>query len=154
MAFIIQKGDIQTVVELSKQISNFHNPYAAEEYQTRLSSACPHLILVAYADEKPVGFKVGYEREKGYFYSWMGGVLLTYRRRGIAKQLAEAQETWAKAQGYSHIRFKTLNRHRAMLHFALQNDFHILAIESRTNIEEYRIWLQKELSATHNAKLL
>ena len=34
----------------------------------------------------PIGFKVGYERD-GYFYSWMGGVLSDYRKKGVAQNL-------------------------------------------------------------------
>ncbi len=140
----IKKGDIVTVVALSKQIPSFYHPYAAEEYERRLRTV-PHLILVAYEAEKAVGFKVGYEREKGSFYSWMGGVLPTHHRQGIARKLAEAQERWAKAQGYPFITFKTLNRHRAMLHFALNNGFNITAVDAREEIGEYRIWLRKGL---------
>lgn len=140
---IIKKGAIATVVALSRQIPSFHHPYAAEEYERRLCTV-PHLILVAYEAEQAVGFKVGYEREKGSFYSWMGGVLPAYQRQGIARQLAEAQEAWVQAQGYPFITFKTLNRHRAMLHFALNNGFNIMAVDAREEIGEYRIWLRKE----------
>ena len=81
----------------------------------------------------------------GEFYSWLGGVLLQYRRNGIAKALAEAQEVWAREQGYSCINFKTRNRHKDMLVFALKNSFQITGYEAREPLEESRIWLRKGL---------
>lgn len=140
----VKAGDIVSVVELSKQIPAFHQPYEAEEYAKRLDDV-PHLILVAYENEKAVGFKVGYERAGVGFYSWMGGVLPSHHRKGIARRLAETQETWARQQGYKSITFKTLNRHRSMLHFAIQNGFYFIKVDPRPEIEENRIWLRKDL---------
>lgn len=139
----IKEADIETVVALSQQIPEFIQPHGAEEYYKRLTGV-PHLILVAYIEDHPVAFKVGYERED-YFYSWMGGVLPVYRRFGIAQALADAQETWARAQGHSHIIFKTRNSHKAMLLFAIKNGFNIIEIEKRDSVEDYRILLQKFL---------
>ena len=115
----IKKGTIETAVRLSQQIAEFSEPYGIEAYESRLKNV-NHLILTAFDESLPIGFKVGYERD-GYFYSWMGGVLPNYRGKGIAQQLADEQEAWAKQQNYPHITFKTRNRHRAMLLFALKN---------------------------------
>lgn len=139
----IKEADIETVVALSQQIPEFTQPHGREEYYKRLTGV-PHLLLVAYIENKPVAFKVGYERA-GIFYSWMGGVLPAYRRLGIAQALADAQENWAKAQGYPHITFKTRNSHRGMLLFAIQNGFQIISVEQRERIQDYRILLRKVL---------
>jgi len=141
---LIKQANIATVVQLSKQITEFKDPYEATVYQAKLA-AVPHLILVAYDDDMPIGFKVGYEREKGSFYSWMGAVLPSHRRKGVAQKLAEAQEDWARKRGYPSITFKTRNYLKAMLTFAINNGFNIFKIEERKTIEEYRIWLRKEL---------
>lgn len=139
----IKKGTIETVVQLSRQIAEFTNPHDAGEYEKRLANT-PHLILVAYDQNLPVGFKVGYEREGG-FYSWMGGVLPEYRENGIAQKLADEQEAWAKQQGYPHVTFKTRNRHRSMLLFAIKNGFQIIGFEKRQDIAENRLLLCKFL---------
>ena len=139
----IKKGTIETVVELSKQIQEFSNPHNVEEYEKRLRKS-KHLILIAYDDILPIGFKVGYERD-GYFYSWMGGVLSDYRKKGIAQQLADEQESWAKQQNYPHVTFKTRNRHKAMLLFGIKNGFQIIGFEKRPDISENRILLRKFL---------
>lgn len=144
VAIQLEKGSIATVVQLSRQIPEFQNPHAAEEYEKRLAGR-RHLILIAYEKDSPVGFKVGYERTPDTFYSWMGGVLPTHRRLGIAQRLAETQETWAKEQGFSAIQFKTWNKHRAMLLFAIGRGFSILGVEPQEQLEDYRILLIKSL---------
>ena len=145
MEYKIRKGSINEVVEISRQIPEFINPYREEIYEARLSGV-PHLILVAEVEGKGVAFKVGYDRDKdSSFYSWMGGVAPQYRRLGLAQLLAERQEAWAKAEGYRAIRFKTLNRHQAMLLFAIGRGFHIVEVLPRDNSAEHRIVLEKPL---------
>lgn len=139
----IKKGDISTAARISQQIPEFINPNGEAEYNRRLVNV-PHLILIAYCNEKPVGFKVGYERD-GFFYSWMGGVLPEFRRLKIAKILADEQESWAKQNGYSSITFKTLNQHKSMLIFALKNGFNIIGFKEKESIETNRILLRKDL---------
>lgn len=143
MKLDIRECSIAEAVVISNQIPELKNPYPAEEYEKRFATAS-HLILAAYIDGKAAGFKAGYERES-FFYSWMGGVLPQYRQLGIAKQLADHQERWAKGQGYNSITFKTRNVHKGMLIFALKNGFNIIDVESRTDVGANRIWLKKVL---------
>lgn len=143
--FIIREASIEEVVQLSTQIPEFITPHGVAEYHKRLANV-PALVLVAYDDKAPVGFKVGYEREKdGSFYSWMGAILPSYRGQGVAKLLATRQEAWAASQGYQCIRFKTRNRLKAMLLFSLKNGFNIVDIEPKPTVGEHRIILEKEL---------
>ncbi len=139
----IRASNISTVVQLSQEIPELEKPYPAKEYQRRLEGV-PHLILVAFEGGQAMGFKVGYERE-GYFYSWMGGVHPDFRRKGVALALAEAQEEWARAHHYSSVTFKTRNRLKAMLCFALQRGFDIIQVDPYPELGESRIWLKKEL---------
>lgn len=139
----IQEGSLETVVAISKKIPEFHNPHELATYQQRLKKV-PNIVLVAYVEEIPAGFKVGYERD-GYFYSWMGAILPAYRRLGLAKQLAEKQEAWAKVNGYPHVTFKTRNRLKPMLLFAISRGFDIIEIQPKETIGEYRIILRKIL---------
>lgn len=141
----IRPGDARLAAELSRQLPEFSEPYGEEEIAERLHGV-PHLVLIAFVDEQPAGFKVGYERD-GYFYSWLGGVLPGFRRHGIAQSLADAQEAWAREQGYGSVTFKTRNRHKAMLAFALRNGFDIVGFEEREEVGESRIWLRKGLSS-------
>ncbi len=146
--FEIKTGTIKEAVTISRQLPEFADPHGPDEYEKRLSSV-PHLILVAWHERTPVGFKVGYERKEPllqaspYFYSWMGGVLPDYRRKGIAKALADTQEEWARQHNYPHVTFKTRNRHRGMLLFGISNGFQIIRVEAREDIGENRILLRK-----------
>lgn len=142
----IRDGTIEEAVGLSMELPEFHDPHSTDVYHARLSSV-HHLILVATSpDGKLMGFKVGYERNRNSsFYSWMGGVLPAYRSLGIARSLAEVQHKWAAGMGYSMVRFKTMNKHKAMLQFALRHGFYIFQVDPRENPQESRIWLQKDL---------
>lgn len=140
----IEIGELKTVVELSQQIPEFDNPHLIQEYNKRLNNR-PNLILIAKCDGNPVAFKVAYERDSdGSLYSWMGGVLPEFRRKGIAQLLADAQEKWAAENAYSSIRFKTRNRHQKMLLFAIGNGFKIIDLIKVDDLNEYRIVLEKK----------
>ena len=142
---VIKEASIKEVVSLSNHIPEFIDPHQEEVYEKRLTGK-PHLILVAYDKDTAIGFKVGYEKTPdGSFYSWMGAVLPAYRQYGVAKALANHQEKWAREKGYKKIRFKTRNKLKSMQIFALKNNFHIVAVEPRDNVEDYRIMLEKNI---------
>jgi GNAT superfamily N-acetyltransferase len=143
-SIIVREGSIEEVVLLSQAVPEFIKPHPAEEYHRRLQGVS-QLILIAEHAGQLAGFKVGYARDEQCFYSWMGAVLPAYRQFGVAKALASAQEAWAREAGFQHIQFKTRNRLKAMLHFALGNGFDIIAVEPRESLAEYRILLQKAL---------
>lgn len=142
---VIRKGSISEVVHLSKKVPEFFQPYSEKTYEERLSET-QHLILIAEMDGKPAGFKVGYQRySHDIFYSWMGGVLNEYRRKGIATLLANEQEIWAKNQGHKKIIFKTRNRLTKMIHFGLNRGFMIVDLIKKDKVEEYRLVMEKTL---------
>jgi predicted GNAT superfamily acetyltransferase len=140
----IKRNQLDDAIRISKHIPEFTDPYGKEEYLKRLA-ANQHLILVAYHDGIPVGFKIGYEISKGdCFYSWMGGILRSHRRKGIAEKLADYQEQWATKKKYKKIRIKTRERHKAMIAFCLNRNFltvdhiwHEKASENRIIMEKY-----------------
>lgn len=103
------------------------------------------IILVAYHDKKPVACKIAYNRfNNGSLYSWLGGVLPEYRRRGIATLLNSELEKIAK-ESYQSIVFKTRNKFKPMIHFGLKNGYEIIGFEEKQNINEHRIILKKKL---------
>ena len=142
----IRYGTVAECVGISRQIPEFSDGiYEEKVYEIRLFNT-KSLILVALAGDAPVGFKVGYKRDNdGSFYSWMGGVLPDYRKLHIAQQLADAQETWAKQEGFNAIVLKTRNCFKGMLLFALKNGFCIEEVEQKEVIEDNRIILRKKL---------
>ena len=146
MPITIRKGSIEEVLSIYPAIPEFGQAPARETYEQRLFNAPHYLILIAYDQNTPVGFKVGYERDAdGSFYSWMGGVAQSHRRYGIAQLLLEQMEHWAKEHSYRVLRFKTRNYLKPMLIFGLKNGFHIYEVEPQPELKDYRILLQKEL---------
>ncbi|MDH3709973.1 MAG: GNAT family N-acetyltransferase [Cyclobacteriaceae bacterium] len=145
LQYIIKESGPLEAFEVAAAIPEFgNNAYDLQEYQKRLTS--PSLVLTAYSDTQAVGFKAGYQRgDPKSFYSWMGGVLPDYRRKGLARELAVQQEAWARSHGFERIWFKTRNRNRAMLHFALDNDFYIREVIPKIQPADYRIILEKKL---------
>lgn len=94
----------------------------------RIETKAQLLCLIAYDQNTPVGFKIGYQYNETTFYSWVGGVLENYRKRGIAKTLASLQEKWVKENGFSKLRTKSMNRFKPMLILNLKNGFDIVQV--------------------------
>jgi hypothetical protein len=75
MEFRVAPGHIEEAYKVAVNIPEFTRPhYGLAEYRNRIGTES--LVLVAYHNEKPVGFKAGYARgPEGHFYSWMGGII-------------------------------------------------------------------------------
>lgn len=144
MKITIREGTAAEAAAFLASIPEFSDAYPLQVYEEQLSQQ-PHLILLAETGGAVVGCKVGYALSKECFYSWMGAVLPQWRQQGIADQLAEQQEVWARNQGYPTVRFKTRNSRRAMLHFGLRRGFNIIGVEAKETVPEHRIWLEKQL---------
>ncbi|MEM7657662.1 MAG: GNAT family N-acetyltransferase, partial [Bacteroidota bacterium] len=79
------------------------------------------------------------------FYSWLGGVLPPFRRKGIGNHLSEVMESLAAEAGFSHIWFKTRNRYPEMLRLGIRRGYQIVKLEPQPNVMDYRIFLRKSL---------
>ena len=143
MNFTIRQGDLDSVMQVLHAIPEFDQLPSKETIEQRISSV-PHLVLTAHDASIPVGFKIGYLRD-GVFYSWLGAVHPQFRQHGVAKALADEQENWARQQGYNRIWMKTRNRFPEMLIMATRRGFNITRIETRENLSENRIYLEKNL---------
>jgi GNAT superfamily N-acetyltransferase len=75
----------------------------------------------------------------------MGGVLPEHRRKGIANRLSKNQEDWIIKMEIKKIRFKTQNKFKGMLIFALKNGFSILGTVPFEGVEGFKILLEKKL---------
>lgn len=140
---VIEKGTIDRALAINARIPEFKDSYGRDEFEKRLSNV-EHQILIATLLGKDVGFKIAYKRED-HLYSWLGGILPKFRRKGIARALSEQQEEWAKSKGFPFIKMKTWNARRAMLVFAIGNGFKIVGMEQREDVDKNRIYLKKEL---------
>ncbi len=142
---ILKEDCIDDAMIVSQQIPEFENTYTISEYGNRLNKV-KHLILTAYIDNKPIGFKIGYEApSKQNFYSWMGGVLPKYRKWGIAEKLYSYQEDWVKQVGYCGILLKTRSKHKTMIKLLQKHGFIQMGIIPHNPDEETRILFEKKL---------
>ncbi len=145
MHFSVEQGSLKEALLVLRELPEFDPLLSGQYYRDRLSDHDSY-IIVAKSKGKIVGCKIGYDRYKdGSFYSWLGGVIPSYRHLGIAKAMLVDQHEWAKRRGYDRIRFKTLNRHKAMLIFSIKNGFEIFNVKTKDELENNRIELIKYL---------
>jgi GNAT superfamily N-acetyltransferase len=121
---VVTEQQLPMIVELYNQV---FRPAETEEYfRRRFQGRYNVLVMMASLDNRPVGFTIGFELKPFVFYNWLMGVHVDFRRKGIGKQLIESQNEWARTHGYEYLRFELLNRHKPMLHVALDAGFDIV----------------------------
>ena len=141
----LREASLAELLWMHERIFEFPGKASLSFYQDRLQHRLS-LALVAVWEGELAGFKVGYQSElPETFYSWMGGVRPEFRGKGIATALAEEQERWAKAQGFTAVFFKTRNRFPAMIQFGIKRGFKIVDLHPKGGIEDYRIVMHKNL---------
>ncbi len=116
---------------LLPQVAEVYNtsfrPKADVDYlRRRFAGRHNVLTLLARVDERPVGFWIGFELKPAVFYHWLGAVEPDMRRNGIAQQLQEAMEAWAKENDYEYLRAECLNTQREFIHFAVAGGYDIV----------------------------
>lgn len=141
----IKETTLETALAVLEKLPEFDALKPFDHYREIMEGE-KNLVLTAFEDGETIGCKIGYDRfHDGSFYSWLGGVIPNYRKSGVAKTLADYQENWAMENGFTSIKFKTQNRHKAMLQFALRNGFSIYRVIPKSELTHYRIELIKPL---------
>ncbi len=123
---IIGEHELSLVAELYNQV--FKPTQDLAFIQRRMLGRYNPCVMVAQVEGRPAGFFIGFELKPGVYFAWLYGVLPDYRRQGIASQLVEAAQEWAKAHGYTSIRMECHNQHRPMLHLAIRHGYDIVGI--------------------------
>jgi GNAT superfamily N-acetyltransferase len=80
-------------------------------------------------EDRLIGLKLGYERNRGVFNSWMGGVAPEARGQGIAAALMEAQHAWAKEAGFRGLETATRQPNQAMAILNLNAGFVVAGLD-------------------------
>lgn len=141
----IKEGSFSEALEVLEKLPEFDPLLSTDHYLERMEGK-EKLILIAYVNHQATGCKVAYNRfNDGSLYSWLRGVDPVFRNKGLAKGMADYQEKWALQNGFKANRFKTLNRHKAMLSFAINNGFQIFNVKPKDELENYRLELIKHL---------
>ncbi|CAF1329449.1 unnamed protein product [Adineta steineri] len=129
-----------------QQIPEFQiHSTAYQELSERINNTKHPLILVAYIDNQPVGYLIGYERYSS-FYIWLAGVLPSHRRHGILVQLMNQTEQWALKINYTSLTIKTRNCFKSMLLFLISHDFKIIDVDKKQTVDSHRLILEKQLT--------
>lgn len=102
------------------------------------------LTVLALDDQAIVGYKMGYQRKPGHFYSWLGCVSPDHRRQGIAGELMKRQHGWCQFHGFHTIRTHTRNQWRDMLILNIRSGFDIIGTIASAN-SHTTIVLEKRL---------
>ena len=104
------------------------------------------LMLMAFVDGVPIGFKIGYRQSKYTFYSAKGGVLPAYRRRGIARAMLHDMIERVRRKGYQRFAFDTFpNRHPGMTILGLEEGFSVARADYNAAFQDYRLQFEKEI---------
>jgi len=141
---IVTEQQLPTIVELYNQV---FRPAETEDYfRRRFQGRYNVLVMMASLDNRPVGFVIGFELKPFVFYNWLIGVHPDFRRKGIARQLIDSQNEWAKTHGYEYSRFESLNRHRAMLHLSLEAGYDIVGTRWDSVRSDLLVQLERTLS--------
>ncbi len=136
-----EKDVLAQIHLLCHQLFKDHDEAYLEE---RLLTKQHIFTVLAFQNQQLIAFKLGYQEDAHIFYSWIGGVSASYRRRGVAKALAQRQEIWAKERGFKRLRTKSKNQFKPMMIFNLNNGFDIVDTEvGRKN--ELKIVFEKAL---------
>lgn|GEM_PF-424349 len=103
----------------------------------------PDLIaLLLRIDGIRAGFKIGYGKADGIFYSAKGGIMPAFRRKGYARTLLITMMRQAMELGYHTFRYDTFPKHfREMLIFGLQEGFEVTSTAYYPRMNDYRIEL-------------
>ena len=97
-------------------------------FKQRIEKQPKLFSILAYNNDDLIGFKVGYPYDETTFYSWIGGVLPNHQQQGIAKHMAKLQEKYARSEGFTKLRTKSMNQYKTMMILNLKNGFDITKV--------------------------
>lgn len=140
---IADRTTLQQAVDLYNQM--FRPKADLAFIERRFKGRYNPLTLLARVDGRPVGFWIGYELKPGMYYHWMGAVVPELRRAGIASQMQEAQQAWARDHEYEYIRCECLNHQREFIHFAIENGYDVVGIRWDSTHADNLIVFEKAL---------
>ncbi|KPM84672.1 GNAT family N-acetyltransferase [Pseudoalteromonas lipolytica] len=142
--YVIKPARLEDLLFIDSQIPEFDGRNTLSKLQAQCADV-DHLALVAYIDNEPVAYKLGYALDSNTFYSWLGAVAPKCRGHGIAQALLNAQEAWVKTNNYQTIKVKSMNRFPAMLSLLIKNGYSIVGYEDRGSLQTSKILFTKDI---------
>ncbi len=103
-------------------------------------------MIVATIGSVACGFKIGYRENRQTFYSAKGGVLDTFRRRGVARALLRAMEGEARRRGFAVFAYDTFpNRDPGMAILGFVDGYRLTRADFNTTYQDHRLRLERRL---------
>lgn len=133
---------LDEILEVYKSV---FEDYKLEFFKERIHQKEDLVIALCYEYKSLIAFKIGYRYNESTFYSWVGGVLPSYRQQGIAKHLAHMQEEAVIKKGYRKLRTKSMNKFRPMMILNLKNGFDIVQVYTNDS-GQTKVVFEKELA--------
>ncbi len=121
----------------------FGENFDVGKFNSKLNAHTRVLYQSVFDGATLIGFKLGYAQDKDLFYSWLGAVLPSHQKLGVAGQLMKRQHDWCVSQGFSKIETRTRNRFKAMIRLNLKHGFSIVGTQAGAG--GVKIILQREL---------
>ena len=137
---------VQVGLEMLDVVRRMNEVVFAEERVINTFDRDELVILLAYVDDEPAGFKIGYRESRFVYYSAKGGVLPRFRRHGIARQLLHVMMDEARRLGYRRFAYDTFpNRHPGMTVLGLAEGFRVTKADYNSAYKDYRLRFEKKL---------
>ncbi|WP_323813107.1 GNAT family N-acetyltransferase [Cellvibrio sp. NN19] len=148
----IRTASLSELLILHNQIDEL-SPIANSDYFAERIGDKIYLALVAEIEGVLVGYKLGYWLTESIFYSWLGGVHPTHRKKGIAKQLLLEQERQVFEAGGTEVRVKSMNQFRSMLLLLIAQEYEITGTEMMQG-QDIKILFSKHFNKKERANPL
>lgn len=137
---------VQVGLESIDTIRNLNERIFGEERIINTFEREDLMLLVAYLEDTPVGFKIGYRENRFLFYSAKGGVLPDYRGMGVARRLLDEMIARARSWGFRRLAYDTFpNMHAGMTVLGLRDGFRVVKADFNTAYNDFRIRLEKAI---------
>ena len=114
--------------ELSKLYIQLFDDADLDFFKKRIRAHEDIFTVIARNEGQLIGFKMGYPILDNTFYSWIGGVIMPFRNKGIANRLAQIQEDWVKENKFAVLKTKSMNRFKPMMMLNLKRGFDITKV--------------------------
>ncbi|MCP4049499.1 MAG: GNAT family N-acetyltransferase [bacterium] len=123
---IIRTASFIELLEIHSKIPEMHTISDLKYFSDRIGSK-KYISLVAEISGGLIGYKLGYWINSEKFYSWLGGVIPSQRKNGIAKALLKRQEFEVHSAGGTEISVKSMNKYPGMLMMLIANGYQVTA---------------------------
>jgi len=93
-------------------------------------------LFEAREQHRLIGCKMGYAHTQTRYYSWLGGVRVDFRRRGIATELMHRQHLWLQENGYQTVETGARQDNHEMAKLNLASGFAVVGIRYKGQVPD------------------